>query len=81
MFGGSLVSFIMVQAQKNVGFSACPASVHISDVPIPKFYPIPIPMPILTLEPDADTTPIPILKVIIRQMVKTYALKSGVFIL
>ena len=38
----------------------------ISDVPMPKFYPMPIPMPILTLGPDADsdadTGPIPILK-------------------
>ena len=50
--------------------------VHISDVPMPKFYP----MPILTLEPDAecgaDITPIPIPEVIIRQTVTVYVLKS-----
>ena len=43
-------------------------------MPIPKFYP----MPILTLEPDADTIPIPILEVIIRQIVTNYAIKSGI---
>ena len=42
-----------------------------SDVPIPKFYP----MPILTLEPDANT--ILILEVITRQMVTVYALIKG----
>ena len=38
-------------------------------------------MPIVTLKPDADsdadTYPIPILKIVIRQMVTIYAIKSG----
>ena len=42
---------------------------------------MPIPMPILTLKPDADsdadTYPIPILKIVIRQMVTIYTIKSG----